>query len=339
MNQSEQFKLANIYTAIEETDAPAAKTMALNKILVKIHGGIGDALIAISIIKKLSKEYEIDVILRDATKSPIGEWVEELLTNNPFVNIIHWHNFMSNLKSLRRYVKVILLAGHLLDQEIYYRDPIHRIDFMGNIAGVKDCKPGDIDIFLTTDENMWAKNKLEDYKNPVIIQPTTLRDPWPTNQGKQIPIDVYPKLFKDFPDVTFIGLGTLILDKTGQVDYGDMAMLDDAPNYVSMANKTTVRQAIALLKHSTSHIVPDSFLNHASGGLNKKGIVIFGNTSPQVYGYNNNYNLWYAPPCSPCRLQDPVDAAAQGDCCIKEGIPVDYENLKKNFTKLLTEVL
>ena len=50
-------------------------------------------------------------------------------------------------------------------------------------------------------------------------------------------------------------------------------------NYISFANNTTIRQTIALLKHSKFHILPDSFLNHASGGFNKKGIVVFGNTS------------------------------------------------------------
>ena len=243
------------------------------------------------------------------------------------------------LTNYLRYDKVVLLAGHLYDQEVYYKDLISRIDFMGNIAGITGCNVSDIDIFLTPSENTWAQNTLKNINNPVIIQPSILRDPWPNNQGKQIPIDIYPRLFKDFPEITFIGLGTLIFSKNMETIYGDMPDLENAPNYISMKNKTSIRQAVALLKYSTSHILPDSFLNHASGGFNKKGIVIFGNTSPQVYGYKNNYNLWYAPPCSPCRLQDPVDSAAQEDCCIKDGIPVEYDNLKRNFKKLLTEVL
>ena len=340
MKQQDHFKLANIYTALEETDTYASKSMVHNKALVKIHGGIGDALMSLPVIKKLSEEYTVDIILRDPKKSPIGEWVEEIIQNNPFINeIISWHEMMSDLKSMRRYKKVVILAAHNYDQEIYYRDPMPRIEFMGLLAGVTDCKASDIDLFLHKDEIAWANNTLEDIKNPVIIQPTVLRDPWPNNQGKQIPVDIYPKLFEDFPDLTFIGLGTMVLTADGRIDYGDMATLDNAPNYISMANKTNIRQAVALLRQSVTHILPDSFLNHASGGLNKKGIVIFGNTSPQVYGYENNYNLWYAPPCSPCRLQDPMDAAVQEDCCIKDGIPVEYDNLKRNFKKLLTEVL
>jgi len=240
---------------------------------------------------------------------------------------------MENLSQMQVYEKVILLAGHLLDQEIFWAAPIHRLEFMGNIAGVKNCSPHDINIFLTKDEDIWAKNKLEGIKNPVIIQPTILREPWPNNQGKQIPVEIYPRLFRDFPELTFIGLGTRI------EGYGDMADLGKWDNYISFVNKTTIRQSIALLKHSKFHIVSDSFLNHASGGLNKKGIVIFGNTSPQIYGYDNNYNLWYAPPCAPCRLQDPMDAAVQEDCCIKDGIPIEYENLSKNVTKIKSQVL
>lgn len=312
----------------------------MKKVLVKIHGGIGDALIALPVIKKLSESYMVDLVLRDRSKSPVGEWVAEIIKYNPYINrIIEWHEVMENVKDMRRYDKVVLLAGHLYDQEVYYKDLISRIDFMGNIAGITGCNVSDIDIFLTPSENTWAQNTLKNINNPVIIQPSILRDPWPNNQGKQIPIDIYPRLFKDFPEITFIGLGTLIFSKNMETIYGDMPDLENAPNYISMKNKTSIRQAVALLKYSTSHILPDSFLNHASGGFNKKGIVIFGNTSPQVYGYKNNYNLWYAPPCSPCRLQDPVDSAAQEDCCIKDGIPVEYDNLKRNFKKLLTEVL
>ena len=312
----------------------------MKKVLVKIHGGIGDALIALPVIKKLSESYMVDLVLRDRSKSPVGEWVAEIIKYNPYINrIIEWHEVMENVKDMRRYDKVVLLAGHLYDQEVYYKDLISRIDFMGNIAGITGCNVSDINIFLTPSENTWAQNTLKNINNPVIIQPSILRDPWPNNQGKQIPIDIYPRLFKDFPEITFIGLGTLIFSKNMETIYGDMPDLENAPNYISMKNKTSIRQAVALLKYSTSHILPDSFLNHASGGFNKKGIVIFGNTSPQVYGYKNNYNLWYAPPCSPCRLQDPVDSAAQEDCCIKDGIPVEYDNLKRNFKKLLTEVL
>ncbi len=312
----------------------------MKKVLVKIHGGIGDALIALPVIKKLSESYMVDLVLRDRSKSPVGEWVAEIIKYNPYINrIIEWHEVMENVKDMRRYDKVVLLAGHLYDQEVYYKDLISRIDFMGNIAGITGCNVSDIDIFLTPSENTWAQNTLKNINNPVIIQPSILRDPWPNNQGKQIPIDIYPRLFKDFPEITFIGLGTLIFSRNMETIYGDMPDLENAPNYISMKNKTSIRQAVALLKYSTSHILPDSFLNHASGGFNKKGIVIFGNTSPQVYGYKNNYNLWYAPPCSPCRLQDPVDSAAQEDCCIKDGIPVEYDNLKRNFKKLLTEVL
>ena len=83
MKQQDHFKLANIYTALEENDSYASKSMVHNKALVKIHGGIGDALMSLPVIKKLSEQYTVDVILRDPKKSPIGEWVEEIIQNNP----------------------------------------------------------------------------------------------------------------------------------------------------------------------------------------------------------------------------------------------------------------
>jgi ADP-heptose:LPS heptosyltransferase len=334
IDHDEKLQLANFHTAEIECEAQNTRKIDCRRVLVKVHGGIGDALMSLPIIRRLSEKYNVEIALRDPKKCEVGEWVEDILANNPFVHkLIYWKWMMEHLNQMQVYEKVILLAGHLLDQEIFWATPMHRIEFMGNTAGVNDCNPHDINIFLTEDEDTWAKNKLEDIKNPVIIQPTILREPWPNNQGKQIPIEIYPRLFRDFPELTFIGLGTRI------EGYGDMADLGKWDNYISFVNNTTIRQSIALLKHSKFYIIPDSFLNHASGGLNKKGIVIFGNTSPQIYGYDNNYNLWYAPPCSPCRLQDPVDAAVQEDCCIKDGIPVEYENLNKNVKILISLVL
>jgi ADP-heptose:LPS heptosyltransferase len=332
INHDKNLQLANFHTAEIETDQGNSNAADRRRVLVKIHGGIGDALISLPTLRKLSEKYKVDISLRDPAKSIIGEWVVDILANNPFVDkIIHWKWMMENLNQMRIYEKVVVLAGHLLDQEMFWATPMHRIEFMGNIAGVKNCNQHDINIFLTEDEDIWAKNKLEDIKNPVIIQPTIIQES--NNQGKQIPKEIYPRLFQDFPELTFIGLGTRI------EGYGDMLDLGKWDNYISFANNTTIRQTIALLKHSKFHILPDSFLNHASGGFNKKGIVVFGNTSPQVYGYDNNYNLWYAPPCSPCRLQDPMDAAVQEDCCIKDGIPVEYENLNKNVNKIKSQVL
>jgi len=333
MNQTEQFKHANYFATNVECDQLNSQDAFANRVLLKIYGGIGDGLMCLPIIRRLSELHQVDIALRNADNSDIGEWTEELIQNNPYVNkVFTWKFWTANIHNFRIYKKVVVYNPFPYDQEMFYAEPIHRVDFAAEGMGVTDCKYHDINVHLTKDEDMWAYNKLELIKNPVIIQPTVLRDPWPNNQGKQIPLEIYPRLFKDFPELTFIGIGTT------KGNNGDGMNLGEWDNYVSFMDQTTIRQAIALLKWSKFHIIPDSFLGHASAGYNKKGIVIFGSTSPQVFGYKNNYNLWYAPPCAPCRIQsEPTEWHTE--CCIKDGIPVEYDNLKRNIKKLITEEL
>jgi|TARA_B110000263_G_scaffold250111_1_gene270566 ADP-heptose:LPS heptosyltransferase len=333
MNQTEQFKHANYFATNIECDQLNTADSIANRVLLKIYGGIGDGLMCLPIIRKLSEIYQVDIVLRNPSNSDIGEWTEELIQHNPYINNTYtWKYWTTHLRELKIYKKVIVYNPFPYDQETFYAEPIHRIDFAADLMGVTDCKPHDMNIHLTYDENMWACNKLDGIKNPVIIQPTVLRDQWCNNQGKQIPLEIYPRLFKDFPELTFVGIGSTKGNNGDGIDLGEW------DNYVSFLDKTTIRQAIALLKLSKFHIIHDSFLGHASAGYNKKGIVIFGCTSPQVYGYKNNYNLWYAPPCAPCRLQsEPTEW--HENCCIKDGIPVEYDNLKRNIKKLITEEL
>ena len=305
------------------------------KALLKIYGGIGDTLMALPTIKLLAEKYIIEVALRDPSRSDIGEWTESILQYNPYISRMYrydtWVKQSFGSNNFRKYDAVKIYNPFPYDQETFCKSLIHRMEFAANLMGVNNTNRLDIDIFLTDNENLEAHEELKNIKNPVIIQPTTLRYPWANNQGKVIPIDVYKKLLIDFPDITFIGIGTT----KGLL--GDMVELNGYNNYISFQDKTSIRSAIALLKYSKTYIVPDSFLGHAGAGLDKKGIVIFGSTSPHVFGHDNNINLWHAPSCAPCRLQSEPEELFE--CCIREGIPVKYDELKDSFTKLLTEVL
>lgn len=59
-----------------------------------------------------------------------------------------------------------------------------------------------------------------------------------------------------------------------------------------------LRPIIAMLPHVRSFIGVDSFLQHASAIRRKKGLVLWGGTSPACLGYSHNVN-YYMEPCCP----------------------------------------
>jgi ADP-heptose:LPS heptosyltransferase len=61
------------------------------------------------------------------------------------------------------------------------------------------------------------------------------------------------------------------------------------------------------MKYCESFVVIDSFLNHLSAAFDKKGVVLFGGTSPERLGYKHNVNLIKdkcACPERPCHISD-----------------------------------
>ena len=77
----------------------------------------------------------------------------------------------------------------------------------------------------------------------------------------------------------------------------------------------TIRQEALLVKHSLFHITVDSVVQHLSYWAQKAGIVIFGSSSPVIYGHSHNTNIWDGRECSPC-----IDNIRNQNCCQIRGI-------------------
>ena len=173
-------------------------------------------------------------------------------------------------------------------------------------------------MFLQKHEIDYAKNLLKEYKKTIIINPIKLRKNEWLNEGKSINKNIWEEVITSFPDYTFIQLGLSL----------DSIDLDHLPNVVNMVDKTTIRESGALMYIADYYILLDSFLNHIAGGMNKKGITIWGATSPQTYGYECSTNLWVHPGCAPCRIQDPNYLFDQEPCCMRyTGIPINSKEI------------
>lgn len=294
-------------------------------ILLKISGGIGDNLVVLPAIKKLSENYNVDILLRDPNRGDYAkDTIEDICMYNPHVNeIIHYEDYGLYKKSVyKRYDKTFPLHMFYYDQEQILKDNKHRYQLIGDIVGV-ECSASDIDVYLQDFEINKAKDFLKQYKKTIVINPAKLRSNEILNEGKFIDEKYWLEIIKSFPDITFLHLG-LSLD----------AYEIDEPNVVNLVNKTSIRESIAILLESDYFILTDGFLQHVAGGASKKGITIWGATSPYTYGYDTSINLWYHPGCAPCRIQDPNYIVFDRPCCMRyTGIPVNV----KEVTELVSE--
>ena len=63
------------------------------------------------------------------------------------------------------------------------------------------------------------------------------------------------------------------------------------------------------MKYSKAFAGVDSFLNHATNAVQTPGVVLFGPTTPVVWGHDGNINIYRAVDCAPC-----VDTIGKGPC-------------------------
>ena len=81
-----------------------------------------------------------------------------------------------------------------------------------------------------------------------------------------------------FPDLTVVQIGT----KTSQCIPG----VD-----CNLVERTTIEEAVELLRHSVLHLDNESGLVHIAASIGTKSCVVFGPTSADYYSYDTNINI------------------------------------------------
>jgi heptosyltransferase-1 len=69
---------------------------------------------------------------------------------------------------------------------------------------------------------------------------------------------------------------------------------------VDFLGKTTILQALALLSGAVFFLGIDSVFQHVAYVLNIPALVLFGSSTPAVWGYPDHVNLYKNLPCQPC---------------------------------------
>ena len=153
--------------------------------------------------------------------------------------------------------------------------PHHRRDPEHVRAG-----PG-AELFLSAAENSAASGRVEGFKRPLIA----IHVQAASSPNKHWDLANWENLVSRNPNLTFVQLGSrsepTIRGARGLKGIG-------------------LRETFATIEHCDAFVGVDSGLGHAATALNTPAVILFGATTPIIWGHERNANLYRSRYCSPC---------------------------------------
>jgi ADP-heptose:LPS heptosyltransferase len=249
-------------------------------------GGIGDALLITPTVRILKQQHPDCKIHVYCTKKSH----QEALLNNKYIDRLLYLGklkgriilFLARLNLL----KVQQTNYGILLPSLFYCKSATAI--IGEMLGVKIEDPR-LDCFLTNEEEREARRIVAEFPNSVAIQVTTTSTP-----NKHWPPENWENLIQSFPHCNFLQIGSAN---------------DDLIRGVIDLRGTSLRQAFGIVKEAKAFVGVDSIFAHAAAAFQKPAVVLFGATTPAVWGHPTSINLYRPPRCSPC-----IDTLGSGWC-------------------------
>lgn len=253
--------------------------MSSRTIRILSWGGVGDVLLttpALAAIKKKNPSRKVIVY----SKNPTHKMV---LDNNPHVD---------GLRRPNRWAKLEVGIIRLFRLDTFYI-PNYGQFLPGLFCNKKaaaliaeqifnvETGDGKVEIYLTPQEEARAKEILAPYRNPIVLHVIPRG-----SSNKMWPFGNWEALVRAMPDHTFLQIG--------QPDEKQVAAAID------LRGKISFREALALIKYASSFVGVDSSFAHATNAFDVPGVVLFGATTPDIWGHENNLNLYKKLRCSPC---------------------------------------
>lgn len=291
-----------------------------SKIYIYSFGGLGDVVLSTAVFKTLKLQFpasKIVVLCRSRKHIQIylnNPHIHKLVLLRSVLRIRYVELFYRMLAKLKK-TKCHNLNYAILCPSLLYRKPA--VELMASTIDlnlkVSDYK---LQLFLTKAEEDWAEKTMKGYKNPIIMHVTAA-----CSKNKMWFNENWEELIESMPEYTFIQLGA-----------GNEVEIKGA---IDMRGKTNIREAIALIKYSKSFVGVDSFASHVTNAFGVKGVVLFGPTSPSIWGHYNNINIYKGLYCSPC-----LDLIFSSECpfdkpCMKN---VSVNEVKEALLLQLTDI-
>jgi ADP-heptose:LPS heptosyltransferase len=244
---------------------------------IVVYGGVSDALLCTAHFQQLRQKYADH---RIEVYCGIPEQ-RQVFLHNPSIDRIYSSPWQSRLAAIRARYLTYKTAFRTSYPPFYPGlIPRHATQTIGELLGL-EAGGGKLELYLTPREEEKAMSFLAAFSRPVALH---IAGSFTTNQEWQP--SRWEELVRRTTGYDFIQLGGSGEPKVeGAID---------------MRGKTNFRGSLALLKHCKGFVGIDSHFAHATNAFDVPGVVLFGASSPDIWGHPNNVNLFKQWRCSPC---------------------------------------
>jgi ADP-heptose:LPS heptosyltransferase len=267
-------------------------------------GGYGDVLLATATIKKLRDTYpEVRIYCNDQEKTT------EILQHNPLIDrFIPFPHHLFTEESYRQATNNSDADPMIFYPSYGYLKPSlnvpqrHAINVIGDMVGVK-AEHADMRVDFSEAEFDFARQFKKEITRPYILLQITPR----SHPGKAWSNDRWVDV------VRFLNSHGKAAVQVGCSDEQPI------PGAVNFLGKTTILQALALLSEAVCFLGIDSVFQHAAYALGIPALVLFGASTPVVWGYPCHVNFYKGLPCQPC-ADDPQRQCPEFQCMCRISI-------------------
>ncbi len=235
-------------------------------------GNIGDALLLTPCLRALKKQHP-EVVLHLYYKNADHR---DVFLHNPFANILADRATASPVPLGYERVYEPAIGFH-------WPNTLYKVNASRVLAEVLDVTLEDDrpELFLTAEETQAARQTMERFRRPVVaIHPSSSFDykEWYPERWAEL-------IQRNASWCTFVQMGVAA---------------DQRIDGTFDLRGRSLREAFAILGQCDAMVGVDSALAHAAPAVGTPGIVLFGASSPLVFGHKENVNLCAQVACSPC---------------------------------------
>jgi len=276
-------------------------------------GGYGDLLLTTATIKKLRDAYpEARIYCNDREKAT------EILRHNPLIDrFIPFPHHLFTEESYQQAINNPQADPMIFYPSYGYLKPSlhvpqrHAIHVIGEMVGV-EAELADMRVDLSEAEIDFARRVKKEIQRPYILLQITPR----SHPGKAWPNDRWAEV------VRFIDSHGKAVVQVGCADEQPI------PGAVNLLGNTTILQALALLGEAVCFLGIDSVFQHAAYALGVPALVLFGASTPAVWGYPCHVNFYNNLPCQPC-ADDPQRHCPEFQCMLRITVQEVMEAVRK----------
>lgn len=276
-------------------------------------GGLGDCVMLTPVIRSLKKKYPSSGI--NVYCSSPGH--KDVFAGNPHITSIYDASFLGDPATYLAYRFGLVKAYYakfVWDQLGYSLSGKHFVDQLAqeifNIS-VDDIKP---ELYLSPSEEDCAREILERENRTIALHISSL-----SSQNHMWSIDKWNCLVARMPDYTFVQVGS----NTEEPVRGA----------VNLLGRTTVRQAMAIIKGAVCFAGVESLFHHVSTAFSTPAVILLGDSDPTLFSYQGNRYLYKYVPCHPCESLLRRNKCPFGKECIESVTPDDVEKAIRETIK------